>query len=501
MVRESSSLAMDVINDDRPIAQRRKRRASTNLGSPQKSNTATGGNSTDQKDQSTAKTPTKPKKKVRFSDPFPETSSASSTGITPFVRRTTIEPCQASRPPTPRLLARAPRRRASMPNIPATMPPFEPSSTLELSSPIEVQFAPLRQVLSGRMKRQLRRNHLSEELNEIESDKKEHARRKQEIEQLREELALARQLGNEVAGSSEDSGNSDRIRELEDELVTLKTEMQGRSMTVDPDPSTPMEDDAVSLVASRSPTSASTETDFVTVDTLPETLVTLSSVRETTDTSTQTILTSSSLSTIQAHLKAQTEHLIRARLDLERLYPGETALTLKPTDANAQPLLEALLARLRTTRAELQASSTALANLQTQESNLRAQFKTTLQQLDAARASSVAAQRDSDAAARVTELEANVDEKERSIGKLAAALTSYRAEVASLEALITRLEEEGRARQEALRAEADEAVADLECRVAAETRGRREAEDECEVRSTRIRGLELRERELLEVVR
>ena len=60
----------------------------------------------------------------------------------------------------------------------------------------------------------------------------------------------------------------------------------------------------------------------------------------------------------------------------------------------------------------------------------------------------------------------------------------------SLEKLITQAEDEGRLRIAKLKEENDETVADLECMVAAETRGRQEAEVESDQRNERVKALE-----------
>ena len=97
---------------------------------------------------------------------------------------------------------------------------------------------------------------------------------------------------------------------------------------------------------------------------------------------------------------------------------------------------------------------------------------------------------------KAIDLVKEVDEKERSIEKLQDALESYRVEVGKLELLITRSEDEHNSAISQLRSDMDEAVADLECHVAAETRGRREAEQEVQERNVRIRELKVREQEL-----
>lgn len=102
------------------------------------------------------------------------------------------------------------------------------------------------------------------------------------------------------------------------------------------------------------------------------------------------------------------------------------------------------------------------------------------------------------ATTKVSELEKNVDEKDRSISKLQDALGTYRVEVGKLEVLITKMEADHNTAMSNLQAEMDEAVADLECHVAAETLGRREAEQEVGEQKERIKQLKVQEQEVEE---
>lgn len=177
---------------DLPIALRRPRRSSAGL---QLNTTAATTTKRDHSPpepsylptptDSNASTPRKrgrPRKKVRFSDPGPAgdhslpDESPLSTGLTPMVRRTSLA---------------APRRRHSTPGRPSGASAGSgrsPGPSLAcFSSPFsgEVTFVPLRQVLDGRVKRRIRRNGLSEEMNSIHAEKK---RRVAELQRLRDEL-------------------------------------------------------------------------------------------------------------------------------------------------------------------------------------------------------------------------------------------------------------------------------------------------------------------------
>ncbi|KAL9113821.1 MAG: hypothetical protein Q9187_007554 [Circinaria calcarea] len=496
-------LTQDDLDDDRPIAVRRKRRMSTALASPHRE---TQANSSDRGAPNALKTPTKPKKRVRFSDPGLETitTTSSSTGITPFIERTTLRvEFQESPPSSPRLLARTPRRRLSLPvelavNHSASIP----------SPPLsgEIQFAPLRQVLDDRSKRRLRRNNLSDEINEIEQEKKEDVKRRMEIRDLKEELALARQLGSEVIENAPTvTGNQERIQELENEILALKEEIRERSMTAASSPAT-HDDDQVSTPNNDMFDVGLDDTDFIMVHqddyTQPEIGKSASEM------GIQTLVTSSEAESLQNQFDQNMSHLVKARLELEHICPGETTLGLTVTNADTGSLLNALLDRLRDFRARLILLDATTATTQMQESNLRSQFNAVLQQLDRARSygEEIAAQNKASilkaeaAEGRARASEADVIEKEQTISKLQRALDSYRTEVSNLESLVTRLEADHENAVRDLRAEMDEAVADLECHVTAETQGRREAEAECEQHLLKIRELETMEAELKQAV-
>ncbi|RDW84809.1 hypothetical protein BP6252_02399 [Coleophoma cylindrospora] len=207
------------LDDDRSIAVRRKRRSSSGLVI----NSASKIRSADRHGISTPPTtPSRAKKRVRFSDPGPAIQDDFSSGLTPFIRRTS--------------LSAGPKRRHS---TPANL-----SNRAQYDEPLSgtLQFAPLRQVLDGRVKRRLRRNRLSEEINNIESDKRRKAKsRKQEVERLRHELELrdaemqsmrdehdlASQLEGEAGSSfTANSRLSSKVEELEQQISDLKAELQ-----------------------------------------------------------------------------------------------------------------------------------------------------------------------------------------------------------------------------------------------------------------------------------
>jgi hypothetical protein len=221
--------------DEQPIAVRRKRRGSIgpNVQShsdPESTSTRPHGIATP------PETPKRAKKRVRFSDLGSEIQTESvSSGLTPFIRRTSISstPKSKCRHSTPATLS----NRAQYDDRPI-------SGTL--------QFVPLRQVLDGRVKRRLRRNRLSEEVNIIEWDKRNEAKeRKSELQRLRDELAMkdlevqslrdeqdiASQLEGESGGSiNTNTTLSIRVQELEEEVRRLRDELSRKESDTEEDP-------------------------------------------------------------------------------------------------------------------------------------------------------------------------------------------------------------------------------------------------------------------------
>jgi len=498
------------LTDDRPLAVRRKRRISTGLADPVCTKIEEQTDDTGLASVAPAKTPSKPKKRVRFSDPGPETASVSlSTGLTPYLSNTHFTPRERESSPTrrPRLTATGPRRLS----LPSQLSTSLPSPSLSPSpAPLsgEIQFAPLRQVLDNRSKRRLRRNNLSEEINDIEAEQKSATQLRQEIKSLKDQLAVARQSGQEHSDEAEaENAGADRIQELERELGELKQEMRERSTTAEP----------MSAISESSDQSMGGLEIWIDND---DDMITPSFgnddgvLRDISPV--QAPSTSNEAATQVALPSPHTETFRAARLSLEYLFPGEIALGLVPEDP--KPLLDVMLERLHSVKAQAFMAEDALRTTRTQESNLRNQFNAVLGQLGRARtyAEEVSTRNNNDkaraentqarvqllennlqaASGKVNELEKDTNEKERSMQKLQGALTTYRVEVGKLEELVTSMEGEHRTAMSGLQAEMDEAVADLECHVAAEMRGRREAEQEIDTKNNQIKKLRLREREL-----
>ncbi|KAK4227318.1 hypothetical protein QBC38DRAFT_478165 [Podospora fimiseda] len=163
---------------DMSIALRRSRRRSSGVGNTVHVRASSAPGSARKR-----RVAATPKKRVRFSDPGPVLLS---TGLTPIFQRTALE-------------------------------------TTPLSG--EVHFAPLRQVLDGRIKRRIRRNGLSEEMNKIYAERKRRDEEtKKEIERLKSELAEKDEEIERLQDQTIDM-DTDRIWGLERQVDELKKEL------------------------------------------------------------------------------------------------------------------------------------------------------------------------------------------------------------------------------------------------------------------------------------
>ena len=510
---DDSTGIMAELEDDRPISLRRKRRSSSRPPAReheerQRSIEEIVG--VDVVVAGSSGTPTKPKKRVRFSDPGPDTTTASSsTGLTPQLNKTflSIERGPPS-PATPRWLQAKPRRRTSLPvDLAASLPSpsLSPPSTPYISG--EFQFAPLRQVLDDRSKRRLRRNNMSEEMNQIDANKKSEAALNEEVLQLKQELDEARQDITCHVPLHESS--SSRVEELESEIERLREELCTRVATVEPpvvdtngpSPATPESDVFCDDIDEENFAMSSSDEPIVLQDKTHEVLYNISS-----DQTTQASLPSPGCAGV----------LRAARISLEHLFPGEISLGLDIVDP--KPILDTMLDRLQALKGQTIFTAANLKIAKTQEGNMRQQFNAVLQQLERARghaqvvSSQVHAERSraeraedklarrerhfSGVADRTQIHEQELQEKETSIKKLGDALETYRAEVKKLESLITSMESDHSKALTQQRVELGENIADLECHVTAETVGRREAEQLAAERLDKIKSLEHRERDL-----
>ena len=368
---------------------------------------------------------------------------------------------------------------------------------------------PLRQVLDERLKRRLRRNNMSEEINDIDAEKKTQAHLKQEVQGLKDELALVKQLGNDVSDTLDgQESNNGRIQDLEAELATLRKEINERSDASDLQSNTLFHS---SITPASSIYGDGDANDEFMIENFDENgnvqeVAEKSIPQATTEVATQVSLPS----------PVDMTAFRSARLALEYLFPGENPLSLTMEDPSQ--IINKMLDHLRSLKAQVILAENAASTSKCQESNLRSQFNAVLQQLDRARhhAEGLSARVVSENARadeserrvqrlgigvelgteRVKGLEADLDEKQRSIKKLQDALDNYRIEVTKLETFVTKLEREHNVTISNLRTEMKETVSDLECRIVAETTGRRAAENTAVERGERIMGLEALESEL-----
>ncbi|AEO59799.1 hypothetical protein MYCTH_2045175, partial [Thermothelomyces thermophilus ATCC 42464] len=211
---------------DLPIALRRTRRSigicSSKPGESSKSASPCASPRRPTKATPAVRTPDSRKRGVRFSDPGPSIAgggdSELSTGLTPMIRRTSLRSSQMSRRhSTPGRLFPASRGTSADPDVRA------------LPAGGEVYFLPLRQVLDGRIKRRIRRNGLSEEMNTISAERKRRAEEtKAEIERLKAELA---RKDEEIQRLHDETVvlDTERVWELEQQVASLKRELASRS--------------------------------------------------------------------------------------------------------------------------------------------------------------------------------------------------------------------------------------------------------------------------------
>ncbi|KAL9623078.1 MAG: hypothetical protein Q9160_002592 [Pyrenula sp. 1 TL-2023] len=183
---------------DLPIAVRRQRRSNA---SADDTDSTSGVN-----DPKPLKTPSKSrsKKRVRFSEPG---FSTNTTGLTPFIQRTSLEGSSKRRHSTPLL----------------STYPYPPVQNL--------QFVPLRQVIDERSKRRLRRTGLSEEMNAIESDRRGMKKLEKEVVQKDEALKALRYELEEMKNKVVQDKDQERsqVSEIEEELRRLKASMERQS--------------------------------------------------------------------------------------------------------------------------------------------------------------------------------------------------------------------------------------------------------------------------------
>ncbi|KAJ5669095.1 hypothetical protein N7462_010165 [Penicillium macrosclerotiorum] len=184
--------------ETRQSARKRKNSSMSNSRSesPVASRTRRCGTTTSMSEESVpatkpiSNTPRKSRKRVRFSDPGPRLldNSACSTGLTPAMKRTSFaEPAARAlrlRDPTPSRRAYR-RQSAPAPRFERLFDPVDPFD--ETSTERVMQFTPLRQILDTRTQRRIRRIGLSDEINNIEQEKRASSRIEKTLDCLRRE--------------------------------------------------------------------------------------------------------------------------------------------------------------------------------------------------------------------------------------------------------------------------------------------------------------------------
>ncbi|KAL8946928.1 MAG: hypothetical protein Q9222_006741 [Ikaeria aurantiellina] len=503
--------------DDLPLAIRRKRRPSSALSDPDIQEIISQQFNEDAATQGEPfippKTPGNRKKKARFSEPIVSNVASSSTGLTPALTRTKIIPEKTLKK----------TGRFSLPS--QLMTPAVSPSSAEFSqspSPTVIQFAPIRQAIGARMMRRLKRNHLSQEVNEIEAEKKKSKLElQQEIEDLRNELVLAQQHRNAAMNSDDETSvNAARIADLENELGNLKQEMREQSVTAAPLTGLHEEESSLPSMVLDQDSAFDIYADPENSDHQREISV-FPSPGLVVEAATQASIPSPTFSDV----------FRSARLALERLFPGEIPLGLDVNDP--QPLVDTLIERLRNLKSEAMTIGHKVSVSETSQTNMRNHFDTALQQLERDRKfvdfikAKVTEEKERACSAEleVATLEARVEqigfqcsnaekernETKRSVERLLPALEHYQNEVTTLTQTIMNLEASHEVGLEAFRDELagffrhatltkelafEEAKSDLQAQIAAETTGRRKAEESAVERLDRIRELEHRGDEL-----
>lgn len=183
------------------------------------------------------------------------------------------------------------------------------------------------------------------------------------------------------------------------------------------------------------------------------------------------------------------KHFREARLELERAMPGETTSSFDNTKVLPELLvkLKSLIRRLGDREAELR-------SLREQHKSLKGNFEHAIVAAEKANARTKELEDSIDTTAeemlhirmRSNQLEKENAEKDKSIERLVGALEKYRDDVTRLEGLISEMERESASAQ----IEHAQQLSDLDANVAAETTGRRAAEDSAIERLMRIQDLE-----------
>ncbi|KAI9834627.1 MAG: hypothetical protein M1826_000029 [Phylliscum demangeonii] len=557
----------NIQDDDRPIALHREKRSHQRTRSSHADSSSPGrrahvdGTERTENQRQFAVTITPRKKRVRFSDPGGP--AASSTGLTPALQRQRLLA-------TPRSAKTPSTRRQSLPADLA-------ASATSASGPTTLQFAPLRQLIDCRSRRRLRRNHLSEEINAIEEEKKTEERmHRRSISDLRGEVGEKNRLLDKLRMQLDEAkalyavwegqSSSENVAGLESARATSagETSFLGRTLNASVSqasvhsfaPTEMSNEEAelesvlgnevlnTSITSARNDLSDGNEPNIAPpleptsrvstgvqvsvedpkhsllqgeVQELKDALRNVVSELESTqsfhqrlfskirshlqdmttsfsdnpfevDAALDTVLTSLVLAQSRAEdadirlskittevgglgfdganaeemLRTIKNHFWQARLELEYLQPGENVGGFETAG-----LLSMLLDRVRSLLQEIKDGKEEEDNQRRIADLLRREVSN-----EYARAKS--------ADAKARETAAELEERERSSRKLQDALEGYRKEVKSLEELVNRLEVEHHAALTHSHREMDEAVADLEGKLEAETKNKEASAQEAQ---------------------
>ena len=193
---------------------------------------------------------------------------------------------------------------------------------------------------------------------------------------------------------------------------------------------------------------------------------------------------------------AVANHFRDIRLELERLMPGETTISFQN-----KALLPELVSKIKRLLAQLGDREAELQSLRTQERNLKGNFDHTLIAYDRANKRVKELESTVDQLAdegmqtrmRAQSLERERDENTADVQKLSAALTKLDSEKSKMETLLLSVEDEHRSALADVQATSrnwEDRAETAEAKVAAESTGRRKAEESAVARLVRIQELE-----------
>ena len=198
-----------------------------------------GGDSTDERTLADSIAVSQPRKQVHFGNGEMDVDDEKATGAatTPHPRKMTVKRRFTLSPSA--AITNTIKRLRTTSATRTSLPQDFSQTEVEDADPVtivqELQFAPLRTVLDERVRRRLRRSHLSEEQNDIEDHEKRSSRTQQELELLRSQAAdqetqiqdLAYELETQRQAAidvGDDSEASQQFLRMERELAALRAD-------------------------------------------------------------------------------------------------------------------------------------------------------------------------------------------------------------------------------------------------------------------------------------